>query len=112
MDPAWKDDQGLKTFLAFMAKYMPGSDPRDQNFVNGYNSAMTLEAVLRACGDDLSTANILKQAQSLHDLELPMLLPGIKVSTGPTDHMPVKQMQMMRFDGKQWVRFGDVMSGR
>ena len=112
MDPAWKDDQGLKNFLAFMAKYMPGSDARDQNFVNGYNSAMTLEAVLRACGGDLSTANIMKQAQSLHDLELPMLLPGIKVSTGPTDHMPVKQMQMMRFDGKQWVRFGDVMSGR
>jgi branched-chain amino acid transport system substrate-binding protein len=112
MDPAWKDDQGLKTFLEFMAKYMPGMDNRDQNFVNGYNSAMTLEAVLRACGDDLSTANIMKQAQAIKGLELPMLLPGIKVSTGPTDHMPVKQMQMMRFDGKQWVRFGDVLSGQ
>ncbi len=111
MDPAWKDDAGLKTFLEFMNKYMAGQDWRDQNFVNGYNSAMTLEAVLRACGDDLSTANIMKQATSIKNLELPMLLPGIKVSTGPTDHMPVKQMQMMRFDGKQWVRFGDVQSG-
>ena len=112
MDPAWKDDAGLKGFLEFMAKYMPGQDFRDQNFVNGYNSAMTLEAVLRACGDDLSTANIMKQAQAVKSLELPMLLPGIKVSTGPADHMPVKQMQMMRFDGKQWVRFGDVLSGQ
>jgi ABC-type branched-subunit amino acid transport system substrate-binding protein len=112
MDPAWKDDAGLKGFLEFMAKYMPGMDHRDQNFVNGYNSAMTLEAVLRACGDDLSTANIMKQAQAIKGLELPMLLPGIKVSTGPSDHMPVKQMQMMRFDGKQWVRFGDVLSGQ
>lgn len=112
MDPAWKNDPALKTFLDFMAKYMPGQDYRDQNFVNGYNSAMVMEAVLRACGDDLSTANIMKQAQSIKEMELPMLLPGIKVSTGPRDHMPVKQMQMMRFDGKQWVRFGDVQTGR
>jgi branched-chain amino acid transport system substrate-binding protein len=112
MDPAWKDDAGLATFLEFMKKYMPGMDYRDQNFVNGYNSAMTLEAVLRACGDDLSTANIMKQAQAIKALELPMLLPGIKVSTGPADHMPVKQMQMMKFDGKQWVRFGEVLSGQ
>ncbi|MDE2364332.1 MAG: ABC transporter substrate-binding protein [Hyphomicrobiales bacterium] len=111
MDPTWKDDADVKNFRDFMAKYMPGQDWRDQNFVNGYNSAMTLEAVLRACGDDLSTQNIWKQATSLHDFALPMLLPGIKVSTGPKDHMPVKQMQMMRFDGKQWVRFGDVLSG-
>ena len=111
MDPAWTDDPGRKTFMEFMAKYMPGADFRDQNFVNGYNSAMTLEAVLRACGDDLSTANIMRQAQSIRDLELPMLLPGIKVSTGPTDHMPVKQMQLMRFDGKQWVRFGGLQNG-
>ncbi len=112
MDPAWKDDAGLKAFLEFMKKYMPGQDFRDQNFVNGYNSAMVMEAVLRACGDDLSTENIMKQAQAIKDMELPMLLPGIKVSTGPNDHMPVKQMQMMRFDGKQWVRFGDVQTGR
>ena len=112
MDPAWKDDAGLKTFLDFMGKYMPGMDHRDQNFVNGYNSAMVLEAVLRTCGDDFSTANIMKQAQAIKDMDLPMLLPGIKVSTGPADHMPVKQMQMMRFDGKQWVRFGDVLAGR
>jgi len=111
MDPAWKDDPGLKGFMEFMNKYMAGQDWRDQNFVNGYNSAMVMEAVLRACGDDLSTANIMKQATAIKSMELPMLLPGIKVSTGPSDHMPVKQMQMMRFDGKQWVRFGEVSSG-
>ncbi len=111
MDPAWKDDAGLKGFMEFMNKYMAGQDWRDQNFVNGYNSAMVMEAVLRACGDDLSAANIMKQATAIKSMELPMLLPGIKVSTGPTDHMPVKQMQMMRFDGKQWVRFGEVSGG-
>jgi hypothetical protein len=68
--------------------------------------------VLKQCGDDVSSENILKQALNLKDIELPMLLPGIKVNTGPTDHLPVEQMQMMRFDGKQWVRFGDVLDAR
>ena len=111
-DPAWADDPGVKQFRAVLEKYMPDGDVRDQGFVNGYNSAMAMEQVLRQCGDDLSPANILKQALSLRDLELPMLLPGIKVNTSATDHMPVEQMQMMRFDGKRWNRFGEVLSAR
>jgi branched-chain amino acid transport system substrate-binding protein len=110
-DPAWKDDPGVKGWREFMIKYVPEGDLHDTNYVNSYNSAMTLEAVLKACGDDLSTGNILKQAYAIKDLELPMLLPGIKVNTSPTDHMPVEQMQFMRFNGKTWERFGELQTG-
>jgi len=110
-DPAWKDDPGVKGWRAFMTKYVPEADQHDTNYVNSYNSAMALEAVLKACGDDLSTENILKQAFAIRDLELPMLLPGIKVNTSPTDHVPVDQMQFMRFNGKSWERFGELLTG-
>jgi branched-chain amino acid transport system substrate-binding protein len=110
-DPSWASDAGVKGWREFMSKYVPEADQHDTNYVNAYNSAMALEAVLKACGDDLSTENILKQAYAIHDLELPMLLPGIKVSTSPTDHVPVDQMQFMRFNGRTWDRFGDLQTG-
>jgi branched-chain amino acid transport system substrate-binding protein len=110
-DPAWRDDPGVKGWREFMVKYVPDGDLNDTNYVNAYNSAMALEAVLKACGDDLSTENILRQAYSIKNLELPMLLPGIKVNTSPTDHMPVEQMQFMRFNGKTWGRFGELQTG-
>jgi ABC-type branched-subunit amino acid transport system substrate-binding protein len=110
-DPAWKDDPGVKAWREFMTRYVPEADQHDTNYVNSYNSAMALEAVLKACGDDLSTENILKHAYSIHDLELPMLLPGIRINTGPADHVPVDQMQFMRFNGKTWERFGELQTG-
>jgi branched-chain amino acid transport system substrate-binding protein len=110
-DPAWKNDAGVREWLEFMIKYVPEGDLHDTNYVNSYNSAMALEAVLKACGDDLSTDNILKQAYAIKDLELPMLLPGIKINTSPSDHVPVEQMQFMRFNGKTWDRFGDLQTG-
>jgi branched-chain amino acid transport system substrate-binding protein len=110
-DPAWKDDAGVKAWRQFMSQYVPEADQHDTNYVNAYNSAMALEAVLKACGDDLSTENILKQAYAIHDLELPMLLPGIKINTSPTDHIPVDQMQFMRFNGQNWQRFGELQTG-
>ena len=75
----------------------------------GYNSAATMVQVLKQAGNDLSRENIMRQATNLRDLELPMLLPGIKVNTSPTDYYPVQQLQLMRFDGKRWVRFGDLV---
>jgi ABC-type branched-subunit amino acid transport system substrate-binding protein len=110
-DPAWKDDAGVRGWRDFMTRYVPDGDLHDTNYVNAYNSAMVLEAVLKACGDDLSTQNILKQAYAIRDLELPMLLPGIKVNTSPADHVPVDQMQFMRFNGKTWERFGELQTG-
>ncbi|MET4046038.1 ABC transporter substrate-binding protein [Bradyrhizobium sp. RT6a] len=110
-DPAWKDDSGVRGWREFMTRYLPEADQHDTNYVNAYNSAMALEAVLKTCGNDLSTENILKQAFAIRDLELPMLLPGIKVNTGTTDHVPVDQMQFMRFNGKSWERFGELQTG-
>ncbi|MBR1159356.1 ABC transporter substrate-binding protein [Bradyrhizobium elkanii] len=110
-DPAWSDDPGMKGWREFMTRYVPEGDQHDTNYVNAYNSAMALEAVLKACGDDLSTENILRQAFAIKGLELPMLLPGITVNTSPADHVPVDQMQLMRFNGKTWDRFGELQTG-
>ena len=110
-DPTWKDDAGYKEWLAFMDTDYPEGDKTDSTNVFAYTVSQTLVQVLKQCGDDLTRANLMKQAASLSDLELPMLLPGIKVNTSPTDFYPVKQMQMVRFDGERWVLFGPVMSG-
>ena len=112
LDPAWKDDAGVKGWRDYMAKYLPDGDVRDANYVNGYNNGMVLAHVLKAAGEDLSRDNIMKQALAIKEMPLPMLLPGITVSTGPDDHLPVEQMQFMRFTGKQWERFGDLQSGQ
>lgn len=82
-DPAWADDAGLKDWKAWMSKYLPGEDMRRPNFVNGYNYAATMVQVLKQAGNDLSRDNIMRQATNLHDLVLPMMLPGIKVNTSP-----------------------------
>jgi branched-chain amino acid transport system substrate-binding protein len=109
-DPAWDSDPAMKEWKAYVQKYVPGGDIKDQNYVNSYNSAMVLVQVLKQCGNDLSRENIMKQAANLKDLSLPMLLPGIKVNTSPTDHFPIEQMQLMRWNGKQWVRFGELLN--
>jgi len=110
-DPRWKDDPGFKQWHAFMEKYMPGADLKDNNYPYGMMVAMTLVQVLKQCGSDLSRENVMRQAANLKDLEMPMLLPGIKVNTSPTNFSPIKQMQLQRFDGKSWQLFGDVLSG-
>jgi len=110
-DPSWKDDAGYKEWLAFMDKYYPEGDKSDSVNAYAYTVAQTLMQVLKQCGDDLTRDSIMKQAASLKDLELPMLLPGIKVNTSATDFYPVKQMQMARFDGERWVLFGPILTG-
>jgi hypothetical protein len=108
-DPQWKDDPATKEWLAWMKRYYPDGNVQDVNNVIGYTAAQALVQVLSQCGDDLSRENVMRQVANLKDLELPMLLPGIKVNTSPTDFYPVEQMQLMRFDGKQWVRFGEII---
>jgi branched-chain amino acid transport system substrate-binding protein len=107
-DPQWKNDKGYLDWLAFMKKYYPDGNLTDGGNVFGYNVAQTVVQVLKQCGNDLSRANVMKQAASLKDLELPMLLPGIKVNTSPTEFYPIKQEQLAKFDGKEWVRFGEI----
>jgi branched-chain amino acid transport system substrate-binding protein len=107
-DPQWADDAGVRSYLAFMKKYYPEAEPGERNTLIAYNEAMTLAAVLKQCGNDLTRENVMRQAANLKDLELPMLLPGIKVNTSPTDYYPVEQVQLIRFDGTRWVRFGEM----
>jgi branched-chain amino acid transport system substrate-binding protein len=96
-------------YRAFMKAYYPAGNPDDVYNVWGYSQAQTMEQVLKQCGDDLTRENVMRQAASLKDLQLPMLLPGIRINTSPTDYYPIKQVQLMKFDGKQWVRFGEVL---
>jgi branched-chain amino acid transport system substrate-binding protein len=94
-----------------MDKYVPEGDKHNTLYVYGYNSAQTMVQVLKQCGDDLTRENVMKQATSLKDVQLEMLLPGVAISTGPNDHFPIKHMQMQKFDGEKWVRFGPVIKG-
>ncbi len=110
-DPAWNDDPGMTGWRSFMGKYMPGTDLSDANYIYGYGVALTMLQVLQQCNGDFSRANVMRQAQNLHDLDIPVLLPGIKINTSPTDHRPIKAMQLMRWDGKTWVRFGSLIEG-
>ncbi len=110
-DARWKDDAGYKQWLAFMQKYMPDADLKENEYPYGMMAAMTLVQVLKQCGNDLSRENIMKEAANLRNLELPMLLPGIKVNTAPDNFSPIKQMQLQRFNGKSWELFGDVIVG-
>jgi branched-chain amino acid transport system substrate-binding protein len=107
-DPQWKNDPAFKDWLAFMQKHYPEGAVIDGSNVYGYSVAQTLVHVLRQCGNDLSRANIMRQAANLKDLTIPMLLPGIKINTSPTDFAPIEQMQMAKFDGERWALFGEI----
>ncbi|MFZ5735525.1 amino acid/amide ABC transporter substrate-binding protein (HAAT family) [Rhodopseudomonas thermotolerans] len=109
-DEQWRNDPKFKNWHAFVDKYMPGTSKSDSNMVYGYGAASTLVEVLKRCGDDLTRANVMKQAASLKDFEPDTLLPGIKINTSPTDFAPISQLQMMRFKGDRWELFGDIIS--
>jgi branched-chain amino acid transport system substrate-binding protein len=106
-DTQWQDDAAMKDWRAFMEKYYPEGNLADSFNVTGYATAQTLARLLRQCGDDLSRENIMKQAASL-DMTLPLLLPGIRIHTDAHDFSPIKQMRLARFEGRQWVPFGEV----
>ena len=110
-DPEWDDDAGIKTWRAFMTKYNPNGDQTDAATVFAYACAMTMCQVLKQCSGDISRANVMQQAENLHDVEIPVLLPGIKLNTSPTDHRPMKAMQLQRWNGKSWARFGALIEG-
>ena len=108
-DPQWANDPATQDFLKFMKEFYPDGDVNDATNVNGYSAAQTLVHTLKQAGNDLSRDNIMKQATNIKDLQLPMLLPGVKLNTSPTDYRPIKQMRMMKFDGSRWQQFGDVI---
>lgn len=110
-DPQWKDDAGYKAWSEWMDKHHPDGDKKSSFTVYGYTVAQTLVQVLKQCGDDLTRANVMKQAANLKDLSLGMLLPGIKINTGPKDFYPIEQMQLGKFNGTSWELFGPVING-
>jgi branched-chain amino acid transport system substrate-binding protein len=109
-DPTWKDDAGVKELNAFLDSYFATADRSDTLIINGYNTAQALVHVLKQCGDDLTRENVMRQAANLKNVELGMLLPGIRMNTAPDDFAPISQWQLMRFEGTTWHLFGDVIS--
>jgi branched-chain amino acid transport system substrate-binding protein len=110
-DSQWDNDPNMKKFYAFLEKYYPEANKLDGSVVYGYGAAQTLVKVLEMCGDDLTRANVMKQAASLKDFAPDTLLPGVKINTSATDFAPISQLQMQRFKGEKWDLFGDIMSG-
>jgi branched-chain amino acid transport system substrate-binding protein len=110
-DPAWKDDPGTKAWLSFMERYYPNGDKDDSAALFGYAAADTLVQVLKQCGDDLSRENVMRQTAHLADFRDLVLLPGIIISTAPSDFRPIKQMRLMQFDGHTWQPIDDMVKG-
>ena len=108
-DPAWKDEQASKDWPAFMEKYNRAGGKDDNAAVFGYAAAETLAQVLKQCGNDLSRENVMKQAAALKDYQGSMMLPGIKISTGPWNFRPIKHLRLVQFDGRTWQPIGDVL---
>jgi len=110
-DPTWKDDPGMNEWREFMKKYLPEADVNDVNYVYAFGVASTLMQVLKQCGNDLSRENVMKQAASISHLKIPVALPGVEINTSPSDFRPISQMQLAKFNGKTFERFGQVLSG-
>ncbi len=109
-DPQWDNDPAMRAWIAFMKKYYPDGDLTDWYNVYAYAAAQTLVQVFKQCADDLTRENVMRQAASLRNFELPLLLPGIRINTSPADYRVIRQAQLQRFDGKQWVRFGELIA--
>ncbi|MEW6644102.1 MAG: ABC transporter substrate-binding protein [Pseudomonadota bacterium] len=109
-DSQWANDAGMKKFDIFLEKYMPGANRADINLAYGYAAAQTMVQVLKQSGDNLTRANVMKQAASLKDFAPDTLIPGVRINTSATDFAPIEQLQMMRFKGGKWELFGDVIS--
>ena len=110
-DPQWKDDADIKAWNAFLDKYYPEANRADANVIYGYAISQTMVHVLQQCGNNLTRENVMKQAASMHDYVVAGLLPGVKINTSATDFAPLSQLQLMKFKGESWDRFGDVISG-
>jgi ABC-type branched-subunit amino acid transport system substrate-binding protein len=110
-DPEWNEDPGMNEWRDFMAKQMPGVDLTDNNYVYAWLASRVMHHVLEQCGGNFARDNVMKQATSINNLEVPVLLPGIKVSTSPTNYHPIRAMQLQKWDGTKWVRFGKVIEG-
>lgn len=111
-DPQFKDDPGIKEWEAFVDKYMTGADKTNSLILYAYAAGQVMEQIIRQAGDDLTRENVMRQAENLKDLKIGALMPGIVMNTGPKDHYPIEQMQLMRFKGERWQMFGPLLEGK
>jgi ABC-type branched-subunit amino acid transport system substrate-binding protein len=109
-DPRWENDKAMQEYLAFFKKYLPNDNPGDTTSVYTYMGAQLTALVLERCGTNLTRENFLKQIQNLKDVELGMLLPGMKVNFRADDYYPIRQAQLVQFDGKSWKPMGDLVT--
>jgi branched-chain amino acid transport system substrate-binding protein len=109
-DTQWKDSPDMIAWHQFMDKYMPQADKKNAFHVYGYAVSATLLEVLKKCGDNLTRENIMKQAASMKEVEIPTLLPGVKINTSATDFYPIQAVRLARFQGESWALFGDVIA--
>ena len=108
-DPRWASDPGVLSYRVWFKKYYPDGDILDHSNIQAYLTAQAMEYVLRQCGDDLTRENVIYHAARLDAVPLPMLLPGIRLTTSPSDYFPIRQLQLVRFDGNRWVPFGELI---
>ncbi|HSV60973.1 MAG TPA: ABC transporter substrate-binding protein [Variovorax sp.] len=109
-DPQWKDDPAMLEWRAFMGHFYREGDPKDASNLYAYLAAQVMVQVLKQCGNDLTRENVMKQAASIKNLKLALLLPGMSLNTTATDFSMVKQAQLSKFTGTQWALFGDLIS--
>jgi branched-chain amino acid transport system substrate-binding protein len=110
-DSKWANDKAIAEWRQFMNKYYPEGNQADVFNVYGYTVAMTIAQVLKQCGDNLTRENVMRQAANMKGFRVETLLPGIAISTSAADFAPIEQVQLERFNGKQWELFGEVMGG-
>jgi branched-chain amino acid transport system substrate-binding protein len=110
LDPQWANDEGMKHYKAFMAKYAPGEDANSGIATYGYSTAALLAQIIKQCGDNLTRENLMRQATNIQAFVVDLALPGMTVSTTPDDWRINKQFQMMKFDGQRWVLFGPIVT--
>jgi len=110
-DSIWANDPGMNEWRDFMRRYVPDGELGDNNYAYAYGAGSTMIQVLKECGEDFSRENVMKQATNIAPLDIATLLPGVKVATSPTNYNPIRQMQLQRWDGKSWQRFGNVIEG-
>ena len=108
-DPIWDNDKGMQDYVAFMKSYYPDRPPSDLLAFGGYALSQTMIYILQQCGDNLTRENVMYQATHMQNVEFPLLLPGIKINTSPTNYRGYNQMQLVKFDGKRWVPFGEIL---
>jgi branched-chain amino acid transport system substrate-binding protein len=108
-DPVWKGEKAAKDWRAFLDKYEKAGGKDEGAAIYGYAAAETMIQVLRQCGNDLSRENVMKQAAALDDYQASVLLPGIRINTGPSDFRPIEQLRLVQFDGRTWQPIGDVL---